>query len=182
MFSIPLFEDEYPGDLQPIIDGCKLLSKRPGVTKSNNHGYQSTDDLHTHPFMDPLIKWICMESGDAFDAIGCAREQVFVEGCWFNLNNTMNAHNQIHLHSGLLSGVFYLEAPEGSGNINFINTGFNQLWQGHHESLYRNDTNAFHFTVKPKPGMLYLWPSYLYHSVDSNHSDVERLSISFNLR
>ena len=182
MFSIPLFEAEYLEDLNPFIENCKALSSRPGVNKSNNHGYQSTDDLHMCDFMEPLNRWICSNSGEAFDALGCPKESVLIESCWFNINKDMNSHNQMHLHSGILSGVIYLQAPEGSGNINFMNLGMNQMWPGHLQSLWRNEHNAFHFTVKPEPGKMYLFPSYLYHSVDSNHKDVERISISFNLR
>ena len=42
--------------------------------------------------------------------------------------------------------------------------------------LYNNK-----FITEPRAGDVYLWPSYLYHSVDSNSQDVERISISFNL-
>ena len=51
----------------------------------------------------------------------------------------------------------------------------------------RSNVNGFqsrpaaHYTIKPRAGDVYLWPSYLYHSVDSNTQDVERISISFNL-
>lgn len=183
IFSVTLFDSTYTGDLESIIKGCKnIYQRQPSEKRSNNHGYQSTDDLHTHRFMQPVMDWICEESVDAFNHLGCPKQQIFIEGCWFNINQSLNAHNQIHIHSGILSGVFYLQAPQGSGDIKFINTGFNQLWQGTKECKHPNSGNAFSFNVKPTPGKLYLWPSYLYHCVDSNHTEVERLSISFNLR
>ena len=47
IFRVTLFNSTYDGDLEPIIKGCKLLAeKNQGVKKTNNHGYQSTDDLH----------------------------------------------------------------------------------------------------------------------------------------
>ena len=56
IFRVTLFNSTYDGDLEPIIKGCKLLAeKNQGVKKTNNHGYQSTDDLHTKIFMDPMI-------------------------------------------------------------------------------------------------------------------------------
>ena len=183
IFRVTLFNSTYDGDLKPIIKGCKLLAeKNQGVKKTNNHGYQSTDDLHTKIFMDPLMRWICNESIDAFNHLNCPKQQVEIEGCWFNINKNLNAHNQIHIHSGILSGVFYLQAPEGSGDIKFINTGFNQLWTGTKECTAPNVDNAFSINVKPTAGKLFLWPSYLYHCVDSNSKEVERISISFNLK
>lgn len=181
VFKVDIFQSTYKKDLDCFVDGIKKLSTYPGVQKSNNNGYQSKDLLHSEQFMKPLLKWICTESNTAFNAIGNPKEFVNIESCWFNINNDLNSHNQIHLHSGILSGVFYLQAPEGSGNLNLINSGMNQLWQGHLEARERNANNAYHFTIKPKAGDLFLWPSYLYHSVDTNSREVERISISFNL-
>jgi len=182
IFTIPLFEAEYPNNLDDIVRNIKeLRDDRFGVQKSNNNGFQSVEDLHTHEFMQPIMNFICENSGDAFEAIGNPKNHCVVEGCWYNVNDNLNSHNQMHIHSGTLSGVFYLQAPEGSGNLQLLNTGMNQMWPGHQNSQFRCDANAFHYTVKPKAGMLYLWPSYVYHSVDSNSKDVERISISFNL-
>ena len=184
LFSTPLFESTYQESVQPIINGCKQLSTREdfSVVKSNNRGYQSQDNLHTYNFMEPLMRWICEESGVVFSELGINREAVTIDNCWFNINHSLNSHNQMHLHTGIVSGVFYLQAPEGSGNINFINSGMNQLWKGHMESVgSRNEHNSFNFTIKPTVGQLYLWPSHIYHSVDTNYIDVERMSIGFNL-
>ena len=41
--------------------------------------------------------------------------------------------------------------------------------------------NANNNGVKPEPGMLVLFPSYLEHSVNPNLSDHERIVISFNI-
>ena len=37
------------------------------------------------------------------------------------------------------------------------------------------------FSIEPKEGLLVLFPSYLYHSVDLNRSGEERIVISFNI-
>jgi len=36
-------------------------------------------------------------------------------------------------------------------------------------------------SVDPVEGFLFMWPSYLPHSVDQNNHDEERISISFNI-
>ena len=184
LFSTPLFESSYQNSLTPIIKDCKDLAKLKdfSVVKSNNRGYQSQDNLHTYEFMQPLMQWICEEAGDVFAELGIVRKELTIENCWFNINHSLNSHNQMHLHTGIVSGVFYLQAPEGSGNINFISSGMNQLWRGHMESAgRRNEHNSYTFTINPTPGQLYLWPSHVYHSVDTNSIDVERMSIGFNL-
>lgn len=181
IFAVDIFQSTYTGNLDTIKQGIENLTQHPGVTKSNNNGYQSKDLLHSEKFMAPLLKWICQESLIAFEAYGNLKQSVTVDSCWFNINDNLNAHNQIHLHTGIISGVFYVEAPEGSGNINLLNNGMNQLWEGHLNADKRNANNAYHFSIKPKAGDLFLWPSYLYHCVDTNTQNVERISISFNL-
>ena len=37
-----------------------------------------------------------------------------------------------------------------------------------------------HIVVKPKEAMMFLFPAYLQHAVYPYHSDVERVSMSFN--
>ena len=44
-----------------------------------------------------------------------------------------------------------------------------------------NFLNAELINIKPKEGLLVLFPSYLYHSVEENLSNDERIVISFNL-
>ena len=184
IFSTPLYESSYSDSLQPIITGCKSLAQQSDfkVVTSANRGLQSQDDLHNVPFIFPLMEWICHEAETVFSELGIDKEYLTIESSWFNINNQLNSFNQTHLHPGIVSGVFYLQAPEGSGNINFRNSGMNELWRGHRESVgARNVHNASNFTITPMPGKLYLWPSYMYHSVDTNSINVERMSIGFNL-
>ena len=46
----------------------------------------------------------------------------------------------------------------------------------------KNEYNSAEHEIIPKTGMLYLFPSYIYHAVGTNDKEVERISISFNLR
>jgi len=182
IFTIPLFSYNYDGDMDLLEDNIRKIGKHGrGVKRSNVNGYQSIPDLHTQEFMVPFMRWLCENAGEAFEELGHTRQHVHVEGCWYNINNTLNSHNQVHNHSGVVSGVFYLKAPEGSGNLNIMNMGMNQMWVGHNQADRPSSATAAHYTVKPRAGDVYLWPSYLYHSVDSNSQDVERISISFNL-
>ena len=182
IFTIPLFNYEFNGDMDSLETNIrKYVGAVRGVKRSNVHGYQSLPDLHTLEFMQPFMRWLCESAGEAFEELGHTRQHVNVEGCWFNINNTLNSHNQIHNHSGVVSGVFYLKAPEGAGNLHIMNMGMNQMWSGHNQADRPSSATAAHYTIKPRAGDMYLWPSYLYHSVDSNTKDVERISISFNL-
>ena len=135
IFTIPLFNYEYNEDMDSLETNIrKYVGAVRGVKRSNVHGYQSLPDLHTLEFMQPFMRWLCESAGEAFEELGHTRQHVNVEGCWFNINNTLNSHNQIHNHSGIVSGVFYLKAPEGAGNLHIMNMGMNQMWPGHNQA------------------------------------------------
>ena len=72
----------------------------------------------------------------------------------------------------------------GSGDLVLMNPT-NIDWWTHRLFSYENvTTNAFngtYFKIPPKEGTLLLFPSYVPHMVEPNTSDVNRISISFNL-
>ena len=47
--------------------------------------------------------------------------------------------------------------------------------------LKQINLNAEVINITPQSGLLVLFPSYLYHSVNENDSDEERIIISFNI-
>lgn len=87
----------------------------------------------------------------------------------------------IHTHcNAVLSGVFYLEVPEGSSNIVF-----------HDPRPFRKfvnyptlkDTAATWSQVffKPEKGLLLLWESWLEHEVPVNTNQEGRITLVFNI-
>lgn len=90
---------------------------------------------------------------------------VMPPGAWHTMHTHPNAN---------LSGVFYLQAPEGCGDL-FVpspyTTGIETIIQTVPE-----------FMFKPVVRQGYLWPSSLPHAVGRNESDEDRVSISFNLK
>jgi len=187
MFSVPLFNFRYPGDLEAIKNGVRSMVAENGVSPvnlSNEGGYHSEMDLYDRDFIYPLAQWIAEQSGYAYATLGIEKKDTTFEGMWFNVNSSMNSYNHIHQHDGILSGIFYLNTPEGSGETYFYNMGMNQNWEGYGVGS-ASEFTAFEHSIQAGPnteGMLYLFPSYIYHSVGTNKKDVERMSISFNMR
>ncbi len=101
-------------------------------------------------------------------------------GCWANINPSGTAHKMHNHPNNYLSGVYYVQTQAGADTINLydprILTGIirppvTKLTTG----------NTDQVVVKVSPGTLLISPSYLQHSVDSNTSTEERLSVSFNI-
>ena len=90
--------------------------------------------------------------------------------------------NPLHIHSGDLSGIFYLKLPEDmeeeyKKEDHFPCVGDIQFIAGTLQSFSRNNMQ-----VHPSVGDMFLWPSWIHHTVYPFRTpNQERRSISFNL-
>jgi len=94
-----------------------------------------------------------------------------------------NEYNPVHIHSGDVSGVGYLKVPKTMGETiqkekKVNNNGKLVLIDGS-KRLFSPAT----YTITPKVGDFYLFPSYLMHTVyPFLGTDEERRSVSFNAK
>lgn len=86
-----------------------------------------------------------------------------------------------HIHSGFtLSGVFYVKASEGCGEIVFKDPGWvAKVACNNGESTFPLDGTRRRFT--PQAGDLLLFPSFLPHYTEPNKSEEDRIIVSFNI-
>mgnify|MGYP001342673839 FL=1 len=94
-----------------------------------------------------------------------------------------NEYNPIHYHSGHISGVGYLKVPNNMGETSQkdkkVNNNGKLILIDGSKKLFSSPT----YTITPKVGDFYLFPSYLMHTVyPFSNSDEERRSVSFNAR
>ncbi len=107
---------------------------------------------------------------------------------WANINRLgdyHDAHNHPHAY---LSGTYYVHMPAGgpaigsrkdlrSGCITFydprgaVNMG----------AVKRDPYIEAEHTVRPKAGMILMWPAFLHHFVHPNLTEEPRVSVSFNV-
>lgn len=183
LFSIPIWQyllDDFGKD--QIIAAIDSHKTKFGVnTVSNHNGIQSQKNLHETPELVDLFTFICASSASALKDLNINYTNIEIIDAWSNVNKTLNSFNFQHTHDGILSGVFYVDAPTGSGNLVIVNPGMNTLWQGFTRISQRNKFTAEAMNITPKDGLLILWPSYVPHLVTTNFLDVTRTSISFNI-
>jgi len=89
-----------------------------------------------------------------------------------------------HVHSQCtISGIFYLQTPPGSSDIRFTpNQPFRDFFD--YMFMVKDPDNWYalkQYDYKPYPGLLLMWPAWLYHEVLPNQSTDPRISIVFNL-
>jgi len=149
-----------------------------GRAISNYNGYQSTDiRAGDHEQIDKLIAVINEEILFCTTQVGLPQLQI--QNVWLNINPP-GAYNELHHHlNSVLSGVYYVDAKESQGSIQFERTDgaeYHIPAQVEKETYY-TCTRA---TYAAKTGALYIFPSWLKHSVQGNRSNSDRISISFN--
>lgn len=149
-----------------------------GRTVSNYSGYQSNDILHSEcSEIDKLIQHLNTEVNSCAAQVGLKDLDLY--NIWVNINPP-GAYNHLHNHVGsVLSGVYYVDAGEHQGNIQFErNDGAEyHIPLDIAKETYYTSTRA---TYACKTGALYIFPGWLKHSVQGNKSNKDRISISFN--
>lgn len=106
---------------------------------------------------------------------------------WVNINRRGDYHNlHNHPHSWL-SGTYYVAVPDQSeatrhrtdlnpGEISF----FDPRAQANMNAVRGDGQFDPEYRRLPRPGELFVWPSFLYHLVHPNLMDEPRISVSFN--
>jgi uncharacterized protein (TIGR02466 family) len=81
-----------------------------------------------------------------------------------------------------LIGVYYVQVPENSGDILLHDPrgAVEKTWSEPTAPRESKGSRTF-YRIKPQPGLLLFFPSYLIHSVETNLSDQTRLSIIIDI-
>jgi uncharacterized protein (TIGR02466 family) len=107
-------------------------------------------------------------------------------GPWINFQQA-GEFNPYHSHSGHLSAVIYIDVPEDIKQENDNSTVETNLPRaGMIEFIFGNDmTQGYgvksNYVHQPKTGEIFIFPAGLKHLVYPFKSNVERISMSFNI-
>ena len=183
LFSIPCWQYLFSDfEKDSAILAVENYQTHHGTSQVSNHrGFQSQKNLHTVPELTELFQFICKSAKQASEDLNLKFTNIEIIESWSNVNQGTDSYNHQHIHQGVLSGVFYVDAPAGSGNLIIVNPAMNTLWAGYTRIKTRNKYTSEAIKIQPKDGLLVLWPSYIPHSVETNTRDVKRISIAFNI-
>ncbi len=96
------------------------------------------------------------------------------DSMWVNVLPQGGAHTS-HIHTNaVLSGTYYVTAPEGASPIVFEDPRHAMMMAAPPRKA------GIYESRLPKAGTLMLWESWLRHEVPMNRAETERISISFN--
>lgn len=123
-------------------------------------------DLHH----DGRLTWLCrslsQEAWRYLEALGHDPEglELHIARAWGVISKPGQSVSAHAHHESDLTAVYYVDVPENSGAIRFLNTA-----------------SGGQAVVEPKNGQLVIFPSKQRHEVLTNDTDADRLSISFEL-
>ena len=189
LFSTPVLRYKVAADqdlnARLLEEGERMRAATAGADKSNRGGWHSSGNIFDQD-ADPIgiLRGLVLDAlDDANQAIGSKADfsklRLKLSG-WMNMN-PKGAFNAPHTHPGAhWSGVYYVAQPKtnshNSGMIEFLDARTDlPNWRILDASPFRLKKR-----LRPMPGDLILFPSYLVHWVYPNEADGERVSIAFN--
>tara|TARA_B100001250_G_scaffold409352_1_gene433526 strand:+ start:1825 stop:2427 length:603 start_codon:yes stop_codon:yes gene_type:complete len=153
-----------------------------GKKASNINGWHSENFNLKDEEVVFFINTISIKIQKAMEDMGwdLSKNKIEIPNIW-SIINKRGSSNAMHIHSNsYLSAAYYVKAPEKCGDIVFYDPRQSRLVRKPKISKL-NNLNGEEVNIKPTDGLLVLFPSYLYHSVNENLSNKERIVISFNV-
>ena len=165
---------------------------RTGVNKSNTAelgSWHSQTGLHKNPDYAELLNHVNFVTGRISQELSYATDHALQVTTMWSIINPPGNSNRAHIHPGCLwSGVYYVQAPAGAGEIEFVDPRtaliMNQAKYIPKKKRPRDCWTKVDY--KPIAGRMLIFPAWLYHGVDPNSSKesgqkADRVIVSFNM-
>ena len=146
---------------------------------SNRRGWNGDKRLFARPELASLQDAARNVFAAAFAEMRCgfASPGSFALEAWLNISDP-GGYNTVHTHPGvLLSGVFYLATPPGSGSL-VLRDPRPGVALGPFIGKGPNCRQVI--KLRPVPGLLCVFPNWLEHDVEENEGAESRVSIAMN--
>lgn len=195
-FPTLIFQNDiaHSHDLNKTLLDLIYAERESGVShnKSNTAelgSWHSATNLHKNPDYAAILAEITGTLARISDELCYSKDHALkVTSMWSIINPPGNG-NRAHCHpNSLWSGVYYVQAPENAGNIEFIDPRTALVMnQPKYETKKKRPRECWtKANFKPIPGRMIIFPAWLYHGVASNVSKEvgragDRIIISFNV-
>ena len=181
LFSIPIYDHQYDEDLGDLENECiKRSTLDSGQVFTNFGGWHSNNISSNDDFFSEFILEIEKQANNFAKEIEI-NQSLKLSNLWININGYKD-FNLRHTHeNSIISGVFYVKAPDKSSKITFYHPASKLMVREWNINLKRNNYTSSVWSITPQKGRLLLFPSWLEHEVSPNLSQESRISISFNI-
>ncbi|MBL8554503.1 MAG: hypothetical protein JNL41_09515 [Phenylobacterium sp.] len=178
--------EAYLAELRAALDRIHVYNEHPSAQSLRN-GSQTTyrltgsDEPAVQAFfkaIDAPIRAHIARIGEGADPLRRRRTGNYrIEGAW-SVRLKPGGFHLDHFHpEGWLSSAFYVETPESA-----LDSAEKQGWIRFGQPPFRTvpELPAEHY-VRPKPGRLVLFPSYMWHGTVPFTTDERRMTIAFDV-
>ena len=190
IFPVPIWRKQLDIDsntLNDIKDICiNLKNKVPGRTLTNRGGYQSNDIssiLYNKYPLNLIYDYINNAIKSLEQELHVDRNiNLKISNMWLNINrkgDTNVAHN--HARS-TFSGIIYIASYKNNQGAVFENPHPAEQFYLNNITSASSPLASRYYMVSSQPGMMYIFPSWLFHYVPAYEGDDERITIAFNIQ
>jgi uncharacterized protein (TIGR02466 family) len=166
-------------DLNLIQTGVEKHLQNPNNWYNRGYGKQTINLTDVIPEFESLFEKLDDSVAGIVKSWGI-EETPKLSLYFINIDNNYSAMES-HCHANcILSGVFYVSVPEGSGSINFYRPD-NQEYQFKAHTTNNPYLNR-KYTINPIPNMAVIFPPHIKHGVEVSklQENDSRISISFD--
>jgi uncharacterized protein (TIGR02466 family) len=197
LFPTPVYEANLAGEkgfaafLAELEDGCRMLAAedKAGRAWCKAHGYggytsyASLNDLPQRvSVFDQLRRKLDRHAATFAEALeyDLGAGKLKLDSLWVNVLKPGAAHtSHIHPHS-VLSGTIYVVIPPGASALKFEDPRLPMMMAAPPRRADAEEAHRAFVYLKPQPGTVLMWESWLRHEVPMNAAKSERISVSFN--
>ena len=162
-----------------------LNSSFERMTSNNGNMSENPFILDNEVCKDFVDKLFCQLElfADSYLRIDDSHFEWYMQNSWVVEHNPNDFGHAHHHANSLISGVYYLDVPEHSGDITFHKpAGLTNIFHVSTDIPYKEYTpiNCGTWSITPREGDIILFPSHLLHSIGENATNKLRYSLAFN--
>jgi uncharacterized protein (TIGR02466 family) len=170
---------------------CRMLAKEDAAgrawCKANGYGgytsYASLDDLPTRASVFGALKTRLDRLARTFAgqlALDLKGGRLRLDSLWVNVLKPGAGHSgHIHPHS-VISGAVYIATPPEAGALKLEDPRLARMMAAPPRRADAGEEHQPFVYLKPQPGTVFMWESWLRHEVTTSQAKGDRISISFN--
>lgn len=192
-FTVPVYKGVVDGfeEINKVLaeDIARRAKSDVNVKKNTHGGWSSTKDLLDWPAavqsgftktVHEVAKRVMLDH-NLFDERTKNFDFNILLEAWANVLPKGGYHG-VHLHSNcILSAVYYVQC--GQPDADDLSGAFELVPPMPQASVTTPGVKGPQpFRIKPTPGLLFIFPSWLHHFVHLNRDDTPRMSIAINMR
>ena len=197
LFATPIYEAslitdrDFENFSSELVGACRMLADEDAAgkawCKANGYGgytsYASLNDLPTRASVFGDLKRRLDHHARTFAdslAFDLGRRRLRLDSLWVNILKPGAAHSgHIHPHS-VISGTYYVATPPGAGALRFEDPRLPLMMAAPPRRTDAPEDNRAFVYLRPQPGAILMWESWLRHEVPANQAKADRVSVSFN--